>query len=131
MFYNHVLQRINTCLLFFANEGYSQSGTQILNQSQVKRMNALMQTCGFYDESGEFTFRVGLPGKSGVGGGIVALLPKQFIVSTWSPRLNANGNSELGMYALEQLTTKTGMSIFSINDKVYLTGLKNHVRYII
>jgi len=97
---------------FFANEGYSQTGKQILNKSQVKRMNALMQTCGFYDESGEFTYRVGLPGKSGVGGGIVALLPKQFIVSTWSPRLNSNGNSELGMFALEQLTTKTGMSIF-------------------
>ena len=97
---------------FFANEGVSQSGVQVLNKSQVKRMNALMQTCGFYDESGEFTYRVGLPGKSGVGGGIVALLPKQFIVSTWSPRLNSNGNSELGMYALEQLTTKTGMSIF-------------------
>lgn len=97
---------------FFANQGLTSSDELILNQSQVKRMNALMQTCGFYDESGEFTYRVGLPGKSGVGGGIVALLPNQFIVSTWSPRLNSNGNSELGMYALEQLTTKTGMSIF-------------------
>jgi glutaminase len=97
---------------FFANEGFAQNGKQILNQSQIKRMNALMQTCGFYDESGEFTYRVGLPGKSGVGGGIVALLPKQFVVSTWSPRLNTNGNSELGMFALEQLTTKTGLSIF-------------------
>lgn len=105
-------KELTQAFYFFANEGYSQSGKQIVNQSQVKRMNALMQTCGFYDESGEFTFRVGLPGKSGVGGGIVALLPKQFIVSTWSPRLNSNGNSELGMYALEQLTTKTGMSIF-------------------
>ncbi|MES2574982.1 MAG: glutaminase [Bacteroidota bacterium] len=97
---------------FLANEGVSLSGKQVLNKSQVKRVNALMQTCGFYDESGEFTYRVGLPGKSGVGGGIVALFPKEFIVSTWSPRLNTNGNSELGMFALEQLTTKTGMSIF-------------------
>lgn len=97
---------------FLANEGVSMSGLQVLDKSQVKRMNALMQTCGFYDESGEFTYRVGLPGKSGVGGGIVALFPKEFIVSTWSPRLNTNGNSELGMFALEQLTTKTGMSIF-------------------
>lgn len=97
---------------FFANQGQTASGKQILNQSQVKRINALMQTCGFYDESGEFTYRVGLPGKSGVGGGIVALLPNQFVVSTWSPRLNSNGNSELGMFALEKLTTKTGLSIF-------------------
>jgi len=103
---------LTKAFFFFANEGYASSGKQILNQSQVKRINALMQTCGFYDESGEFTYRVGLPGKSGVGGGIVALLPKQFIVSTWSPRLNSNGNSELGMFALEQLTTKTGLSIF-------------------
>lgn len=105
-------RELTQAFYFFANEGFSQSGKQIINKSQVKRMNALMQTCGFYDESGEFTFRVGLPGKSGVGGGIVALLPKQFIVSTWNPRLNSNGNSELGMYALEQLTTKTGLSIF-------------------
>ncbi len=103
---------LNKVFYFFANEGMALNGKEILNQSQIKRMNALMQTCGFYDESGEFTYRVGLPGKSGVGGGIVAMLPKKFIVSTWSPRLNSNGNSELGMYALEQLTTKTGMSIF-------------------
>lgn len=105
-------QELTKAFYFFANQGKTITGKQILNQSQVKRMNALMQTCGFYDESGEFTFRVGLPGKSGVGGGIVALLPNQFIVSTWSPRLNTNGNSELGMFALEQLTTKTGLSIF-------------------
>jgi glutaminase len=71
-----------------------------------------MQTCGFYDESGEFTYKVGLPGKSGIGGGIVALYPKNFVVATWSPKLNKKGNSELGMFALELLTTKTGMSIF-------------------
>ncbi len=103
---------LNKVFYFFANEGVTLNEKEILNRSQIKRMNALMQSCGFYDESGEFTYRVGLPGKSGVGGGIVAMLPKKFIVSTWSPRLNSNGNSELGMFALEQLTTKTGMSIF-------------------
>lgn len=97
---------------FFANEGKTKEGKQILTKSQVKRLNALMQTCGFYDESGEFTYKVGLPGKSGIGGGIVALFPKVFVVATWSPKLNKKGNSELGMHALELLTTKTGMSVF-------------------
>lgn len=105
-------QQLAHSFYFFANEGKTKSGKQILTTSQVKRLNALMQTCGFYDESGEFTYKVGLPGKSGIGGGIVALYPKNFVVATWSPRLNEKGNSELGMYALEQLTTKTGMSIF-------------------
>jgi glutaminase len=97
---------------FFANEGKTRDGKQLLTKSQVKRLNALMQTCGFYDESGEFTYRVGLPGKSGIGGGIVALFPTNFVVATWSPKLNQKGNSELGMHALELLTTKTGMSVF-------------------
>lgn len=117
-FYFHQCSLEMTCkelahsFYLFANQGQTKNGKKILNASQVKRLNALMQTCGFYDESGEFTYRVGLPGKSGIGGGIVALYPENFIVSTWSPRLNEKGNSELGMFALESLTTKTGMSIF-------------------
>ena len=71
-----------------------------------------MQTCGFYDEAGEFAFRVGLPGKSGVGGGIVAVHPGAYSVAVYSPRLNPQGNSVLGMETLERLTTKTGMAIF-------------------
>lgn len=117
-FYFHQCSLEMTCkelahsFFFFANEGKSISGESILNTSQVKRLNAIMQTCGFYDESGEFTYKVGLPGKSGIGGGIVALYPKHFVVATWNPRLNEKGNSELGMAALEMLTTKTGMSVF-------------------
>lgn len=117
-FYFHQCALEMTCkelahsFFFFANEGISENGKQVLSKTEVKRLNALMQTCGFYDESGEFTYRVGLPGKSGIGGGIAALYPKNFVVATWSPRLNKKGNSEMGMLALELLTTKTGMSIF-------------------
>jgi glutaminase len=117
-FYFHQCSIEMTCkelahsFFFLANEGKTISGIQVLTKSQVKRLNALMQTCGFYDESGEYTYKVGLPGKSGIGGGIAALYPKNFVVSTWSPRLNEKGNSDLGMNALELLTTKTEMSIF-------------------
>lgn len=96
----------------FANHGNCIFNTSHLTKTQAKRINAIMLTCGFYDEAGEFAFEVGLPGKSGVGGGIVALLPDQFVVSVWSPGLNEKGNSKLGMMALEQFTTKTGLSIF-------------------
>ncbi len=96
----------------FANRGNCLQNNSYLSLAQVKRINAIMLTCGFYDEAGEFAFEVGLPGKSGVGGGIVALLPEKFCVATWSPGLNAKGNSKLGMEALEKLTTETGLSIF-------------------
>jgi glutaminase len=89
-----------------------QHGPTRLTQSQVKRINAIMQTCGFYDQAGEFSFRVGLPGKSGVGGGIVAVFPGKYTVAVWSPRLNDRGNSVMGMKTLELLTTRTGTSIF-------------------
>ncbi|MEK6155260.1 glutaminase [Flavobacteriaceae bacterium 3-367] len=96
----------------FMNRGKCLHDNKYFNLNHVKRINALMLTCGFYDEAGEFAFEVGLPGKSGVGGGIVAVLPNEFSVATWSPGLNKKGNSQLGMLALEQLTTKTGRSIF-------------------
>lgn len=83
-----------------------------LTSSQIKRLNAVMQTCGFYDEAGEFSYLVGLPGKSGVGGGIVAVYPMRYSVAVWSPRLNSKGNSIMGMKALELLTTYTHESIF-------------------
>jgi len=96
----------------FANRGKCLQNHPYLNVNQVKRINAIMLTSGFYDEAGEFAFEVGLPGKSGVGGGIVALLPNNFCVATWSPGLNKKGNSKLGMLALEKLTTETELSIF-------------------
>ncbi len=106
-------EELAKAFLLFANQGeLSHLEKPVMTRSQVKRMNALMLTCGFYDESGEFSYEVGLPGKSGVGGGITAVYPKHFSVAVWSPRLNKKGNSALGMIFLEQLTTKTGMSIF-------------------
>lgn len=105
-------KQLANAFYIFMNGGKCQKGKSYLNINQVKRINSLMLTCGFYDEAGEFAFEVGLPGKSGVGGGIAAVLPNKFTVVTWSPGLNVKGNSKLGMQALEQLTTKTAQSIF-------------------
>ncbi|HUR30103.1 MAG TPA: glutaminase [Saprospiraceae bacterium] len=97
----------------FANHGkLISSGEQFFTTSMTKRINAIMQTCGFYDEAGEFSFKVGLPGKSGIGGGIVAVHPGKYSVAVWSPPLNQKGNSVRGVKLLEMLTTQTGLSIF-------------------
>ena len=117
-FYFHQCSLVMNCaqlthiFYVFMNHGKCRRNKTYLTLSQVKRINAIMLTCGFYDEAGEFAFEVGLPGKSGVGGGIVALLPNKFCVATWSPGLNPKGNSKLGMLALEKLTTETELSIF-------------------
>lgn len=104
---------LSKTFLFLANRGRKVSDNQkILKKDHTKRINALMQTCGFYDESGEFAFKVGLPGKSGVGGGTVAVFPGQYCITVWSPKLNAKGNSYKGMKFLEEFTTKTEASIF-------------------
>ena len=99
--------------LFLADGGVvPATGERVLDSSAAKRLSALMLTCGTYDAAGDFAYRVGLPAKSGVGGGIVAVLPGEMAVCVWSPGLDANGNSLAGVLALEWLTTRTGRSIF-------------------
>lgn len=88
------------------------TGLSVVQPERARRINAIMLTCGHYDGSGEFAYRVGLPGKSGVGGGILAIAPGKASIAVWSPGLDANGNSHLGRVALEMLTKRLGWSIF-------------------
>lgn len=117
-YFHHCSIAMNTqelCLagLYLANQGVQPSvSTPILTPRQTKRINALMLTCGTYDAAGEFAYKVGLPAKSGVGGGILATLPKHFSLCVWSPALSEKGNSLAGMKALELFTTKTKLSLF-------------------
>jgi glutaminase len=98
---------------FLAHRGRNPStGLSVVPPERARRINAVMLTCGHYDGSGEFAYRVGLPGKSGVGGGILAIAPGKAAVAVWSPGLDANGNSHLGRVALEALTKRMGWSIF-------------------
>ncbi len=98
---------------FLAQFGSNPStGLAVVQPERARRINALMLTCGHYDGSGEFAYRVGLPGKSGVGGGIIAVAPGKASIAVWSPGLDASGNSLLGQMALEMLAKRMGWSIF-------------------
>ncbi|MDH0731839.1 glutaminase B [Pseudomonas sichuanensis] len=99
---------------FLANNGYCpNSGEQVLSARQAQQVNAIMATSGLYDEAGNFAYRVGLPGKSGVGGGIVAVVPGRYSICVWSPALNAAGNSLAGLRALELLSERITGSVFA------------------
>ncbi len=106
-------EQLANSVLFLANHGINPfTNKALINQAKAKRINSLMLTCGHYDASGDFAYKVGLPGKSGVGGGIVAIVPNKMSISVYSPNLNKQGNSFIGTKALELFTTKTGLSIF-------------------
>ena len=99
--------------LFLAFDGRDpETGEQVMPSHRSRRINSVMMLCGHYDNSGEFAFRVGLPGKSGVGGGILAIAPGHGAIAVWSPGLNAAGTSAAGAAALEALVERTGWSVF-------------------
>lgn len=106
-------QDLARAFLHLANRGRCQrTGSEVISAERARRINTLMLTCGTYDASGEFAFRVGLPAKSGVGGGIVAVVPNVLSLAVWSPGLDNKGNSLAGTAALAHFAELTGMSVF-------------------
>jgi glutaminase len=118
VYFHQCALRMNCRQLARAGLFLAHAGQDPLNHARVttpfrtKRINAIMMTCGHYDASGDFACRVGLPGKSGVGGGILAIAPRKASICVWSPGLNAQGNSLVGAMALERLSSLTGWSVF-------------------
>lgn len=99
--------------LFLADQGYSTHLSQaIVTPLQSRQINALMATSGMYQNAGEFAWRVGLPAKSGVGGGVVAIVPHEMAIAVWSPELDDAGNSLAGVAVLEKLTQMMGRSVY-------------------
>lgn len=106
-------EQLAQSLLFLANKGINPSTNQaVCSRKDAHRVNAILSTSGMYDQSGEFAFSVGLPAKSGVGGGIVAVVPNFGVICAWSPPLNSFGNSVVGMNLIAGLAEELGLSIY-------------------
>ena len=106
-------RQLSRAALFLAFDGIDPvSGQRLISGESCRRINAVMMSCGHYDSSGDFTYRIGLPGKSGVGGGILVIAPRHGSIAVWSPGLNESGTSTVGSLALEELIKLTGWSVF-------------------
>ncbi|WP_441002953.1 glutaminase A [Pseudocolwellia agarivorans] len=106
-------EQLAQSLLFLANKGIDPITKEtICTARDAHRVNAILSTSGMYDQSGEFAFSVGLPAKSGVGGGIIAIVPGYGVICTWSPPLNDYGNSVVGMNLIENIAEELGLSIY-------------------
>jgi glutaminase len=100
-----------------ANEGVNPiTGKKVLDKEDVPELLAIMATAGFYDESGEWMYRAGLPAKTGVGGGIVAVVPGKFAIATFSPPLNEAGNSVRGLKAINYIASELGVGLYGPNS---------------
>lgn len=105
-------EQLARAALFLANGGVNPAtGVRVVSEERARRINSIMMLCGHYDGSGDFAFRVGLPGKSGVGGGIVVVVPDRAAICVWSPPLTASGNSLAGTAALEAIVRATGWGV--------------------
>jgi glutaminase len=101
--------------LMYGGQRSATDASTIISEQRTRRILAMMMMCGHYDGSGEFAYRVGLPGKSGVGGGILAIAPGIASIAVWSPGLNDQGNSQLGRIALERIVKRTSWSVFRVH----------------
>lgn len=110
---NMSCEQLAKSLTFLANRGVQPLTEKIIcSRRDAHRVNAILSTSGMYDQSGEFAFTVGLPAKSGVGGGIVAIVPGYGVICAWSPRLNNFGNSCLGMHMITAVAEQLGLSVY-------------------
>jgi glutaminase len=122
LYYQHCSLMVNTVELAtmaatLANHGkHPVTGEQALQEMYVRDVLSVMYTCGMYDSSGEWAYRVGLPAKSGVSGGIFAVVPGVMGIAVFSPPLDPIGHSRRGLAAFERLSEALGLHIFNVNS---------------